>query len=120
MRALLEAGVGIEAGVWSVEDAERLAASGLAGRITRVLVEPVEAGAGALTIVAAIHAALDAGGVTAPRLQHGDGDATWPLIEDAVRRGLDTRVGLEDTLHDPDGAITTGNPALIRAATRFT
>ena len=116
MRALLEAGVGIEAGVWSVEDAERLAASDLAGRITRVLVEPVEAGEGARKIVAAIHAALDAGGVTAPRLQHGDGDATWPLIEDAVRRGLDTRVGLEDTLHDPDGAVTAGNPALIRAA----
>ena len=120
MRALLEAGVGIEAGVWSVQDAERLAASGLAARVTRVLVEPVEAGEGALKIVAAIHAALDAGGVTAPRLQHGDGDATWPLIEDAFRRGLDTRVGLEDTLHDPDGAVTAGNPALIRAATRFT
>ena len=120
MRALLGAGVGIEAGVWSVEDAERLAASGLAGRVTRVLVEPVEAGEGAAAIVTAIHAALDAGGVTAPRLQHGDGDATWPLIEDAVRRGLDTRVGLEDTLHDPDGAVTAGNSALIRAAARFT
>src|SRR5204862_2418401 len=30
MRALVDAGVGIEAGVWSVEDAERLAASGFA------------------------------------------------------------------------------------------
>ena len=77
---------------------------------------PVGAGEGALEIVAAIHAALDAGGVTAGRLQHGDGDATWPLIEDAVRRRLDTRVGLEDTLRDREGAVTTGNPALVRAA----
>jgi uncharacterized protein (DUF849 family) len=119
MRALLGAGVGIEAGVWSAEDAEALVASGLAGRVARVLIEPVDAGEGCLAIVEAIHVALDAGGVTAPRLQHGDGDATWPLIEDAVRRGLDTRVGLEDTLRDPDGATTTGNPALVRAAARF-
>jgi hypothetical protein len=32
MEALLQGGVGIEAGVWTVEDAERLAASGLASR----------------------------------------------------------------------------------------
>jgi uncharacterized protein (DUF849 family) len=114
MAALTEAGVGIEAGVWSVEDAERLAASG--AEVTRVLVEPVDAGPRALEIVAAIHEALDSGGVTAPRLQHGDGDATWVLIEDAVRRGCDTRVGLEDTLLGPDGRPAEGNAALIRAA----
>jgi uncharacterized protein (DUF849 family) len=38
------------------------------------------------------------------------------VIEDAVRRGLDTRVGLEDTLVEPGGEPTTGNAALIRAA----
>ncbi len=114
MAALTEAGVGIEAGVWSVEDAERLAATG--ARVTRVLVEPVDAGDGALEIVAAIHAALDRLGVDAPRLQHGDGDATWVLIEDAVRRGIDTRVGLEDTLLGPDGRPAAGNEALVRAA----
>src|SRR5215218_2927092 len=37
MRAVLDAGVGIEAGVSSVQDAERLAASGLGDRVTRVL-----------------------------------------------------------------------------------
>ena len=114
MAALTEAGVGIEAGVDSVADAERLAASG--ARVTRVLVEPVDAGDGALEIVAAIHDALDRLGVDAPRLQHGDGDATWVLIEDAVRRGIDTRVGLEDTLLGPDGRPTAGNEALVRAA----
>ena len=55
---------------------------------------------------------LDRAGVAAPRLQHGDGEATWILIEDAARRGLDTRVGLEDTIHDPDGSVTAGNEAL--------
>jgi uncharacterized protein (DUF849 family) len=49
-------------------------------------------------------------------LQHGEGATTWPVLEDALRRGLDTRIGLEDTLHLPDGALAEGNPALVRAA----
>jgi uncharacterized protein (DUF849 family) len=120
MEALLHAGVGIEAGVWSVEDAERLAASGAGGEVTRVLVEPVDAGAaGAVGLVEEIHAALDGLGLTAPRLQHGDGAATWVLLTDAIRRGCDTRIGLEDTLYEPDGERTTGNDALVRAARRL-
>lgn len=115
MRALLEAGVGIEAGVWSVADAERLAGSGLGDRVTRVLIEPLGAG-GTLALVEEIHAALDAHGLAAPRLQHGDGEAAWPLLADAVRRGLDTRIGLEDTQHGPDGERAAGNEALVRAA----
>lgn len=106
MEALLAAGIGIEAGVWSVEDAERLAASGFGDRVTRILVEPVAAGAAALAVVDAIHAALDRLGLTAPRLQHGDGDATWTLLTDAVANGFDTRIGLEDTVNAPDGAQT--------------
>jgi uncharacterized protein (DUF849 family) len=117
MRTLLDAGVGIEAGVWSVEDAERLAASGLGDRVTRILVEPVDVGAGdAVAVVDAIHAALDRLRLAAPRLQHGDGEATWVLLRDAIRRGIDTRIGLEDTLAGPDGARTAGNEALVRAA----
>ncbi len=120
MRALIDAGVGIEAGVWSVEDAECLAATGLAGRIVRVLIEPVEVGASdAVAVVSAIHGALDRLGVVAPRLQHGDGEATWVLLRDAIRRGLDTRIGLEDTQHEPDGTRTAGNAALVRAAARL-
>ena len=120
MRALLEAEVGIEAGVWSVDDAERLAASDLGGRVTRILVEPVDvAAADALELVGGIHRALDRLGLDAPRLQHGDGEATWILVADAVRRGIDTRVGLEDTVHEPSGERTAGNAALVRAAQRL-
>ena len=85
MKALIQAGVGIEAGVWSVEDAERLAASGLGGHVTRILVEPVEVpAADAVPLIENIHRALDGFGLTAPRLQHGDGEATWVLITDAI------------------------------------
>jgi uncharacterized protein (DUF849 family) len=38
------------------------------------------------------------------------------LLTDALRRGLDTRIGLEDTLYEPDGTRTRGNAALVRAA----
>jgi uncharacterized protein (DUF849 family) len=117
MRALIQAGIGIEAGVWTVEDAERLAASGVGGQLTRILVEPVAVrAADAVGLVDDIHTALDRLGLTAPRLQHGDGEATWVLLTDAIRRGLDTRIGLEDTLYEPDGERTTGNTSLGRAA----
>jgi uncharacterized protein (DUF849 family) len=118
MRALLDSGlVGIEAGVWSVKDAERLAATGLAGALTRVLVEvidvPREAAPGAAR---AIDAALDRLGVTAPRLHHGEEEATWPVLEQAVALGRDTRVGLEDTLLLPDGSPAAGNAELVALA----
>jgi uncharacterized protein (DUF849 family) len=121
MQVLIRAGIGIEAGVWTVEDAERLAASGLGGKVTRILVEPGEAqvgdsAAGAIGLVEDIHRALDRHGLTAPRLQHGDGKVAWALLADAIRRGLDTRIGLEDTLYEPNGERTAGNEALVRAA----
>jgi uncharacterized protein (DUF849 family) len=117
MRALLDAGVGIEAGVWSVDDVELLAATGLADRITRVLVEPVDLRAGdAVQTVEAIHAALDRTAIAAPRLEHGDGEATWVLVAHAIQRRLDTRIGLEDTTLGPDGTRAAGNAALVRAA----
>jgi uncharacterized protein (DUF849 family) len=117
MQALLEAGIGIEAGVATVEDAKLLVSCGLSDRVTRVMIEPVEVSkADSLPLVAAIHAVLDRAEVRAPRLQHGDGEATWILIEDAIRRGLDTRVGFEDTFLLPDGQPAASNADLVRAA----
>jgi uncharacterized protein (DUF849 family) len=119
MRALLRAGIGIEAGVWTPQDAEALVNSGLGDRVTRILVEPGEAQAGiadAIAMVSAIHEILDRAGLSAPRLQHGDEGITWIMIEDAVRRGCDTRVGFEDTLYLPDGRPAASNAELVTAA----
>lgn len=117
MQALLATRVGIEAGVWTVEDAELLAGCGLSGRVTRVMIEPVEVSKlDAVPLVGATHVVLDRAGITARRLQHGDGEATWILIEDAVRRGIDTRVGFEDALLLPDGQPAISNADLVRAA----
>ena len=49
-------------------------------------------------------------------LVHGEGASCWPLVELAGRRGLATRVGLEDTLVLPDGTPAPDNAALVRAA----
>ena len=38
------------------------------------------------------------------------------LLTDAIHRGLDTRIGLEDTLYEPNGERTASNEALVRAA----
>jgi len=117
MKVLLGTRVGIEAGVWTVADAERLVGSGLHDRVSRVMIEPVAVSrADAVPLVAAIHDVLDRAGARAPRLQHGDGDATWVLIEDAVRRGIDTRIGFEDTLLLPDDQPAASNAELVRAA----
>jgi uncharacterized protein (DUF849 family) len=85
---LVEMGVGVEAGVWTVEDVERLAASGLGAKVTRILVEPVELqlegsrdeATRALELVDAIHRTLDRYGLLAPRLQHSDGRVAWVCL----------------------------------------
>jgi len=116
-RAALGARIGVEAGLWSVEDAEVLLSSGLADRIDRVLVEPAGGDVQErLETAAAIHAVLDHGDVDAPRLQVGVGAAAWPLLEDAVRRRIDARIGFEDTLLLPDGSIAPHNADLVAAA----
>src|SRR5437763_3214623 len=117
MKALIDAGVGIEAGVRTVADAELLATSGLGDSLPRICVAPAGISPGeAAAFVDDIHAVLDGAGLAAPRLQHGGGEATWVLLADAVRRGIGTRIGLEDTLHEPGGALTAGNEDLVRTA----
>jgi hypothetical protein len=64
----------------------------------------------------AIHEIVDRADVAAPRLQPGDGELTWILIEDAARRGLGTRAGLDDTLDLPDGGRARKDADLVTAA----
>lgn len=116
MRALLGQGIGVEAGIWSVEDVYRLARTGLQDRVVRVLVEivyPVEDPQGEAR---AIDEALDRIGVTTPRLHHGEDDSTWPVLRQAKLLGHDIRIGLEDTLTLPDGSSVPSNEALVKVA----
>jgi hypothetical protein len=83
----------------------------------RLLIEPDEPEtSAALATVRAIEALLDAARIKAPRLLHGFDASTWPLLDEALRCGYDTRIGLEDTLTLPDGSPTRDNAQLVAIA----
>ena len=52
----------------------------------------------------------------APVLLHGLDDSCWPLLAHAGERGVQTRIGLEDTVLLPDGSAATDNAELVAAA----
>ncbi|WP_405832468.1 3-keto-5-aminohexanoate cleavage protein [Streptomyces sp. NBC_01176] len=112
--ALLDRGIGVEAGIWSGTDgATRFTASPLGPRVLRVLAEvtdpsPRTADRSALALLAGLGTAH---GV--PVLLHGEEGGTWPVLRLAGRLGLATRIGLEDTLVLPDGERALSNAQLV-------
>jgi uncharacterized protein (DUF849 family) len=119
LAALLgELDIAVEAGVWTVADADTLAETGLAdGALLRILIEPQDTSVeGAVALAAGIEAALDRHNFTAPRLHHGYGVATWQVLRAAIRLDRDIRVGLEDTVVLADGTPATSNAGLVAAA----
>lgn len=114
---LLSRGVGIEAGVGGPEAVEAFVASGLADRCLRVMFEPEQQDLGvALEGVERLEKMLDRAGVKIPRLLHGLNRTAWDLIDAAVKRGYDTRIGFEDTLVMPNGVQAASNAALVSEA----
>jgi uncharacterized protein (DUF849 family) len=118
---LNELGVGIEAGVWTVDDARLLIDSGLDAACRRVLVEVDAVGDPdeAVHLAASVDTILDDGLSEAPRLHHGAGIATWAVLAAAMEVGHDVRVGLEDTLVLADGSSAQSNEVLTRAASEL-
>ena len=115
MALLTSMGVGIEAGVWSTEDARRFVTLDEARDCLRVLVEltsddPAEAFAECRKIMKI----LDRDGPALPRLLHGENGSVWAMAAEAVRSGLSTRIGFEDVLTLPDGTAAPDNAALVR------
>jgi uncharacterized protein (DUF849 family) len=118
-RLLNRLGIGIEAAVWTVADAEALLASGFERHIVRVIVEPQETDpVEAETTADRISTALDRADAR-PRVFHGNGISTWRVIEYALEGAWDVRVGLEDTLVLPDGTTAGDNLDLVRAAVKM-
>jgi uncharacterized protein (DUF849 family) len=105
-RAALHAGIGVEAGLATVSDADEFARSPFVHQVVRALVE-VDGGAEDARAVAA----LIPDGV--PQLWHGFGLQTWEVISAAAVAGIDVRVGLEDVLERPDGRTAAGNAELV-------
>jgi uncharacterized protein (DUF849 family) len=110
-------GIGVEAGLASVADAERVAALNLGGRALRILVEVGEQDIGqALSVVEGIENALNRAGIRRPMLAHGLDATVWRFVALAAQRRWSTRVGLEDGKALPSGATAADNAALVAAA----
>ena len=113
----MEKGVAIEAGLWSVSDARRLAALPAASKCLRALIEINEQDVDdGLRAAQAIVKVLDEARLALPRLLHGADATQWPLYRESLRLGLDARIGFEDGLRLPSGEIAADNAALIAAA----
>lgn len=110
-------GIGVEAGIWSVADAEKFVADPNAKACLRVLIEINEEDFSAgLAAAQGIITLLDRAGILLPRLLHGRDATMWRFYREALQRGLDGRIGLEDGKHLPSGLEAESNAALIRAA----
>lgn len=114
---LLSRGVGIEAGLLTVDDARAFVASGLAPRCVRVLIEPLELDPDeALRNAAEMEEILLSARITLPQVHHGYGPACWSVNIRALTRGHGIRTGLEDVTVLPDGSPAADNAALVNAA----
>lgn len=114
---LLARGVGIEAGLLSVEDARAFVRSGLASRCRRVLIEPLDqAPETALQHAAAMESMVLGAGITLEQVHHGEGIACWRVNQRALERGHGIRTGLEDVTVLPDGRAARDNTDLVAAA----
>jgi uncharacterized protein (DUF849 family) len=117
---LLARGVGVEAGLLSVGDAEAFAESGLALRCVRALVEPLDADPDeAVAHADRIEGVLALAEIRLEQLHHGDGIASWAVNERGLARGHGIRTGLEDTGVLPDGTPAAGNADCVRAAAQL-
>jgi uncharacterized protein (DUF849 family) len=117
---LARRGIGIEAGLASVADAERLMRLGLCRLCLRVLVEIEEQALDeAMSVADRILGVLAPAELSKPILLHGFDVTVWPFVERAVREGFSTRVGLEDGSTLPDGSVASSNAELVRAAVQI-
>ena len=117
---LLGRGVGIEAGLLVVDDAEAFVESGIADRCTRVLIEPLDVDpAVAVAEAEAMEDVLAAAGIELEQVHHGEMIASWAVSERGARRGHGVRTGLEDVTLLPDGTPARDNAELVRYAKRL-
>jgi uncharacterized protein (DUF849 family) len=116
-RLLIDRGIGVEAGLFTLDDARAFAASPVANSCLRALIEVRErGGVHPVTLASAMDGVLAASGVAIGVLHHGFGAATWTVLDAALRLGRDIRIGLEDTFTLPDGRTARDNAELVAAA----
>jgi uncharacterized protein (DUF849 family) len=117
IRQMLAMGVGVEAGLATVADAERLATLPEAKASLRVLIEIGEQEkAAAIATAQSVIAVLDREELSMPRQMHGYDASVWWLFDMAVALGYEQRIGLEDGRLLPDGRMAKDNAEMLAAA----
>ncbi|HEV7797213.1 MAG TPA: 3-keto-5-aminohexanoate cleavage protein [Pyrinomonadaceae bacterium] len=122
-KLLLLRGIDVEAGLCDADAAAIFLKSGLAASCIRALLEPQEQEMErALETVNAIEKVLALVSLELrrplPLLLHGTEATVWPTMDEAIKRGYDLRIGLEDTLVLPDGHLARDNVELLEEALR--
>ena len=118
-QALLERGIGVEAGLWNEAAVEAWLTWPHRLSCCRVLLElPPDIDPAAVPEQAdrLLDRVREGVGDRVPVLLHGQDASCWPTLRTAAHRGLSTRIGLEDVLTMPDGSPAPDNAALVRAA----
>ena len=113
-QVLLGKGLGVEVGLFHAEAAASWAESDMAQHCMRVMIELQ--GDEDVDVADDMLARVLAAGSPAPILLHGLDESCWPLLEHAGTCGVQTRIGMEDTLKLPDGSTAPDNAALVAAA----
>ncbi|MDP2122071.1 MAG: 3-keto-5-aminohexanoate cleavage protein [Hoeflea sp.] len=117
MALLRSIGVGIEAGIATVADAERFVGLADHEKVLRILIEiEDQEWTAAFAIADGIASVLAGAGVTRSILLHGFDATVWDFVKLARTRNWSTRIGLEDCRHMPDGRMAAGNAALVGEA----
>lgn len=117
MELLRQRGVGIEAGLATIADAERFVALADHNRVLRILIEiDIQDLSAALDEAHGIAAVLERAEVRRPILLHGADATVWPFVELAQQKRWSTRVGLEDGKTLADGTVAKDNADIVAAA----
>lgn len=113
--AAFSLGIGVELGVWTTADAVTLRKNGTPPGTVRVVAEPTVAGPDT-AVAEGVRILRALGRLPVPVLLHGEEEGAWPVLEYALRLGIDTRIGFEDVLVRPDKWLATGNEDLVKSA----
>jgi uncharacterized protein (DUF849 family) len=105
-RVLRDHGVQVEAGIWTPA-AAHIYATTWDTPVLRILVEIMDDGHELELIMSRIEGEI---------LLHAEGPAVWPILREATKRRLSTRIGLEDTKLLPDASPAPDNATLVEAA----
>jgi uncharacterized protein (DUF849 family) len=107
-------GVGVEAGLATVEDAERFVALPNCRRALRILIEiELQDLAKADAMAEGIAQVLERANIGRPILLHGFDATVWHFVRSAHQQRWSTRVGLEDGRQRLNGETASGNGDLV-------